>query len=148
MPAPAPPPREGGRVGYFGESCGYLHLVAVYEPPGDRFDVYEMKSDCDEWFLKYRVDAKQVFAALPEMRSDWDDFYAFSIFCLVRGKTGQESQDDDSFLVLQTPGKAIRLNLVDGSSDKICDLEDSQEEHGSLAYLEHAFQYVESLCCV
>ncbi|XP_031108467.1 F-box protein At5g07610-like [Ipomoea triloba] len=144
MPAPAPPPREGGRVGYFGESCGHLHLVAVYEPPGDRFDVHEMKSDCSEWFVKYRVDAKQVFAALPEMRSDWDDFYAFSIFCLVRGKTGQ---DNDSFLVLQTPGKAIRFNLVDGSFDKICDLEDSQE-HGSLRNLEHAFQYVESLCCV
>ncbi|XP_019191839.1 PREDICTED: F-box protein At5g07610 [Ipomoea nil] len=139
---PVPPSREGGHVGYFGESCGHLHLVAVYERAGDRFDVHEMKSDCSEWFVKYRVDAKQFFADLPEM-IDWYSYYAFSIFCLVRGKT----EEDDSFLVLQTPGKAIRFNLVDGSFDKLCDLEDSQE-HGSLRYLEHAFQYVESLCCV
>nr|GMC59011.1 DnaJ protein homolog [Ipomoea batatas] len=142
---PVPPARQGGYVGFFGESCGHLHLIATYEPEG-KIDVYEMKGDCSEWFVKYKVDVGQVSVAFPGMirenvsPEDWG-YYAFAILSLVRGK-----REDDCFLVLEIPGKAIRYNLVDGSIDMLCEFEGAEEQ--SLRYLDLGFEYIESLCCV
>ncbi|XP_019191717.1 PREDICTED: F-box protein At5g07610-like [Ipomoea nil] len=63
---PMPPARQGGYVGFFGESCGHLHLIATYEAEGE-IDVYEMKGDCSEWFVKYKVDVRQVLCCIS-----WD----------------------------------------------------------------------------
>ncbi|KAK4489395.1 hypothetical protein RD792_005204 [Penstemon davidsonii] len=56
---------------YFGESCDHLHFIVAcqYEI---RFDVYEMKRDYSEWFVKYKVDLSQVVAAYPEMIRDYN----------------------------------------------------------------------------
>ncbi|KAL0416066.1 UNVERIFIED_CONTAM: F-box protein [Sesamum latifolium] len=53
-------------VCYFGESYDHLHFVETHDY-GIAFDVYEMKRDYSEWFVKYRVDLTVVTAAFPEI---------------------------------------------------------------------------------
>ncbi|PHT45267.1 hypothetical protein CQW23_14425 [Capsicum baccatum] len=49
------------RVAYYGESCGYLHLVQVHSRQMLIFyNIYEMKSDSTEWYLKYQVNVEDV----------------------------------------------------------------------------------------
>lgn len=156
---PMPPIPEdsmsGRSVICFGESCDHLHLIETYGPRS-QFNVYEMKRDFSEWFIKYRVDLAAVGAVFPEMASFTGeiDLYSFSIFSLIRGGKEDEDEDeddDDGFLVLQIPGKAIRYNLGRKTFEKLCDFEgaDEEEEH-HLRYTEYDFgyQHIESLCCV
>ncbi|KAK6117858.1 hypothetical protein DH2020_048400 [Rehmannia glutinosa] len=55
---PTPPILDGDvstRNSYFGESCGHLHYIDVYKMTTE-FNVYEMRRDYSEWFVKYQVD--------------------------------------------------------------------------------------------
>ncbi|KAG8390234.1 hypothetical protein BUALT_Bualt01G0062600 [Buddleja alternifolia] len=132
---------------YFGESCDHLHYIEIIGPQ-IQFNVYEMKRDYSEWFVKYHVDLSHVVAANPGMiRDNYDPtdwyYYAFSIFCLVRGE-----EEEDSFLVLQIPGKVIRYNLVYKTFEIVHEFEGAQSE-GYLRFAStNGFQYIESLCCV
>ncbi|XP_059669334.1 F-box protein At5g07610-like [Cornus florida] len=138
---------------YFGKSHDHLHLVEIYFMT--QFDVYEMKRDYSEWFVKYRVDLEGVVSAFPEMILNHFDpldleSYAFSILSLVRGE-----RDEESFLVLHTPGKVLRYNIADKTFKKLCDVgphccfAENLEVKSSLRYAWFdAFQYIESLLCV
>ncbi|KAJ0099782.1 hypothetical protein Patl1_20711 [Pistacia atlantica] len=88
---------------YLGISRGHLHLIENYGPA--LFNVYEMENDCSGWFVKYRVDLRQVATTFPEMiRSQADpggyNYYKISTICVVR-----EENEDDSYLVVHLPGK-------------------------------------------
>ena len=78
--------------------------------------MYEMKSDYSGWFVKYRIDLAPIAKVLPEMTKhmslsyDKSD-YAVVVLSLVR----RENFREDSFLVLEIPGKVIRYNLMDRS---------------------------------
>lgn len=107
---------------YFGESEDHLHVIQV-GPYDTSLSVYEMKSDYSEWFVKYRIDLDPISRAFPEMKEK-DIFdvnceyqYAVNVLSLVRRENFQE----DSFLILDVPGKIIRYNLVDRSFKLIWD---------------------------
>ncbi|KAA3458166.1 F-box protein [Gossypium australe] len=111
------------RVLYFGESRNHLHLIEIYRPPTSRFSVYEVESDYSGWFVKYNINLDPLIVAYPGMVRTYLDpsdlhYYAFSIFYIVR-----EANDEESYMVLHIPEKAIRYSLKDGSFKKICDLD-------------------------
>lgn len=150
---PKPPSLEHGNRRsnyYFGESCGHLYYVEMF---GERVDtdVYEMKRDYSEWFVKYKVDISCVVASYPEMvRREFDvaerDYYVCSVFSVVRGE-----REEDSFLVLQIPGRVVRYNLGYGSFETMHEFKGAEVEvmERSLRYWEtNGFQHIESLCCI
>ncbi|CAA0842343.1 F-box protein [Striga hermonthica] len=130
------------------QSCGSLHFVESASVV-TRFDVYEMRSDYSEWFVKYRVNLSPVVAANREMvfgyvnPVGWFDL-VFSVLGIVRGE-----REEDSFLVLQTPAKIIRYNLICGTFENLYEFEEDVVVEGSLRYpCVGGFEYIESLCCV
>ncbi|KAL5569849.1 hypothetical protein UlMin_026424 [Ulmus minor] len=143
---------DDSTVRYFGESHGHLHISNLYEAAKTQIDLYEIEKDYSGWFLKYRVDIGGVVAAFPEMiRRNLDpsdmDYYGFSILCLVR-----EEVDDESFLVLHVPGKAIRFRIKDGIFSKLCEFGADRigmevESAMDFGWFD-AFQYIETLASV
>ncbi|PIN00873.1 hypothetical protein CDL12_26622 [Handroanthus impetiginosus] len=139
------------RVSYFGESCDRLHIVEK-NVTKIALNVYEIKRDYSECFVKYRVDLSIVAAAFPDM-TYMDTVknrtcYAFSVFSLIH------SEEKGSFLVLQVSGKAIRFSLDFNTFEEISDLEDdyvveSWSRRGMAeSYLPNAFEYIKSLAGV
>ncbi|TYG60248.1 hypothetical protein ES288_D07G053000v1 [Gossypium darwinii] len=131
------------RVLYFGESRNHLHLIEIYRPPTSRFSVYEVESDYSGWFVKYNINLDPLIVAYPGMvRTYWDpsdlNYYAFSIFYIVR-----EANDEESYMLLHIPEKAIRYSLKDGSFKKICDLDANEAEYRSSPAL-----ILLAYCCV
>ncbi|KAK1398464.1 F-box domain containing protein [Heracleum sosnowskyi] len=113
--------RTSMRSFYFGESEGHLHVTEVCQY-ATSLSMYEMKSDYSGWFVKYRIDLAPIAKVFPEMTKHRSLFYdktdyAVAVLSLVR----RENFREDSFLVLEIPGKAIRYNLVDGSFKLIWD---------------------------
>lgn len=149
---PIPDEWEERRHQYFGESRGHLHLIEIYGPCTALFNVYEMKTDYSGWFVKYRVDLGGVTDVFPEMIRTYLDpedlhYYGYSILCVVR-----EENDDDSYLVLHLPKKAVRYNLKDRTFKKLHDVApagNQAEDESALQFRWFdAFQYTESLACV
>jgi len=135
MPMPHFPDDQGTTITYFGESCGHLHLtkISFYTI---RFDVYEMRRDDSEWFVKYKVDFE---------RPDHELTYInFTILSLVRGK-----REEDAFLVLAVVNddKVMKYNLINKTFEKFCDY-DVEDEQVFYCSTIGAFEYIESLCCV
>lgn len=133
---------------YFGESCDHLNLIQMYGRPDVEFYVYEMRRDYSGWDIKYMVDLSAVTGAFPGMiRTELDPYdggyYALSVLSIIRGE-----KEEDAFLVLQIPGKAVRYNLVNKTFQKLCDFEGAEEE-GCLRFEGvNSYQYIESICCV
>ncbi|KAJ0099817.1 hypothetical protein Patl1_20699 [Pistacia atlantica] len=105
---------------YFGESRGHLHLIKVY-CPCTMFNVHEMLRDYSGWFVKYHVDLREVVAAYPEMAvsncySAELYNYRYSILCVVR-----EKNDEDSYMVLHVPRKAVCYNFKDKTFKELRD---------------------------
>ncbi|KAK6122201.1 hypothetical protein DH2020_044053 [Rehmannia glutinosa] len=131
---------------YFGESCGHLHYVEILMPlPLFRFNVYEMRRDYSEWFVKYQIDDSPVVETpFGTSQDDFDviesywyyDLSVVSITTLVRGE-----KDENSFLVLLFPGKGIiRYNFVHMTCETIYEFENDEDRSA----LKNAFQYIES----
>ncbi|KAM7465804.1 hypothetical protein LguiB_013366 [Lonicera macranthoides] len=154
----APIPEDFGerRLMYFGVSNNHLHLLEIYGPQTTIFNAYEMERDYSGWFVKYRVDLDALMNAFPESISRYLDpsdlhYYRFVILGLFRGE-----DDEDSFLVLHIPGKAIGYRFRDRTFRKLCDFppgETDIECEGSESSLKFtgwfdAFEFVESLSCV
>ncbi|KAH0676471.1 hypothetical protein KY285_024272 [Solanum tuberosum] len=101
-----------------------------------RFDVYEMRRDDSEWFVKYKVDFE---------RPDHELTYcSFTILSLVRGK-----REEDAFLVLAAVNddKVMKYNLINKTFEKFCDYDVDDERVFNCSTI-GAFEYIESLCCV
>ncbi|XP_076949139.1 F-box protein At5g07610-like [Bidens hawaiensis] len=97
---------------YFGESSGHLHLILRFGPDNLQMNVYEL-SDHLGWFVKYQVDLVVLTRAFPEMfRSSFCDFKVIDV---VIG----EEEEEDTFVVLVTPGKMITYNVHDKSFKQI-----------------------------
>ncbi|XP_073130135.1 F-box protein At5g07610-like [Henckelia pumila] len=123
---------------YFGESGGHLSYIDTRRR-SMQFDVYEMKRDYSEWYVKYKVDLSSVAAVYPEMLQ-CTSRSRYSIISVFRGR---ERSGGDSFLVLQIQGKVVRFNLVSKTSEMLHELEGGLR-HWSI----NVFPYIESLCCV
>lgn len=152
------------RVAYYGESCGYLHLVQVYSIKKLTFyNIYEMKNDGMEWYLKCKVNVEDVVNAFPHMirhyhdSTDWNYYLAMSVLCVVRGE-----KEEDTFMILHIPKMVIRYNLRDYTFYKLCEFgnnriqenqfEDEDEDYEVPISLQFnrfsTFQYIESLFCM
>ena len=92
-------------------------------PLSMEFDVYEMYRYYSGWLLKYHVDLNPVTKEFPDMT----DFFfirplpLFVIHCLVLGE-----KEEDAYIVLELPGKAIRYNVLLNTYQKLCDLDFSR----------------------
>ncbi|KAL8049945.1 hypothetical protein ABFX02_06G051500 [Erythranthe guttata] len=149
-------PKRPGRQGWnnrtdyhFGESCGHLHLTEM-TGPSIGFNVYEMRRDYSEWFIVHKVNLSSIVYSNPEMVVGRAYEFGlcnlvFSVLAIIRGE-----REEDSFLVIQLPGKAIRYNLVSKTSENLPVLEDADMIEQCLRYpgIHQGFQYIESLCCV
>ncbi|KAK6117840.1 hypothetical protein DH2020_048422 [Rehmannia glutinosa] len=117
---------------YFGESCDHLHFIGSINTWKEIINVYEMRRDYSEWFVKYTVDLS------------FNSYYignSFPICTLVRGK-----KDDDTFLILRTMRRIIRYNLACGTFVIIDELDTI--EHRARFRAEFSFQYIECLSSV
>ncbi|KAH9648011.1 F-box protein [Citrus sinensis] len=133
----------------FGESREHLHIVVNNDRCRKKFNVYEMKRDYSGWFVKYHVDLDALIDAFPEIDASLDDFQQpsayneYSILGIIR-----EANDEEPYMVLHIPGKAIRYNLNDKTFTKICDFDPGHEViNGSQLKFEwsHAYHYMETL---
>ncbi|KAH7853210.1 hypothetical protein Vadar_000020 [Vaccinium darrowii] len=122
---------------FYGESRGHLHLVQTHYRT-KRVDVYEMEGDYSGWFLKHSVDPYAV--GIP--RAPW--FGIFNVLCVVRME-----RDEESYLVLNIPGKILRYNFGDRTLKKIFDVEVGTLHEAPLIYSWcGSYQYIESLARV
>ena len=99
-----------------------------------------MERDHSAWFVKFRVDLDSVTAPFPKMLQGYLDpyefhYYSFSVLCIVRGEN-----ENDSVLVLHTPGKVIGYHFKSKTFKEICETETSLR----LGWFD-ASQYIESL---
>ncbi|KAL2550059.1 F-box protein [Forsythia ovata] len=161
---PLPPFLDGwmGRSNYyFGESCDHLNFIQTFGSQC-QFNVYEMKRDYSEWFVKYEVDLSPLVTTFSGMISSYlnpmDWYFSRSILCLIRGE-----KEKDSFLVLQIPGKVIRYNLVCKTFETLHECAEVKDVLSFTYGSQHidkdveevlsftwtiGFQHIESLCCV
>ncbi|KAK1362949.1 F-box domain containing protein [Heracleum sosnowskyi] len=137
---------------YFGQSEDHLHVIEI-RPGATSLGVYEMKNDYSEWFVKYEIDLDPISKVFPEIKDEAisedqkGDDYAVDVLSLIR----RENFLEDSFLVLEIPGKAIRYNLVDRSFKLIRDfaMKTGLENLDRRAFGRlNAWQYIESLSYV
>ncbi|KZV13782.1 F-box protein-like [Dorcoceras hygrometricum] len=135
------------RDNYFGESCDHLHFIDM-RGPRVKLVVYELERDYSGWFMKYQVDLSAVVVANPTMalrRGNpmfWCGF-VFEVSAVIRGE-----EDEDSFLVLQIPGKMVRFNIVHKTFEDLVDF-DGRVVWSSLKFPNvGGFQYIQSICCV
>ncbi|KAG8390232.1 hypothetical protein BUALT_Bualt01G0062400 [Buddleja alternifolia] len=142
---PKPDGKWGRKLDYFGESCDHLHLIESYDSEIE-FNVYEMKRDYSEWFVKYKVDLTIVADAFPEVTSKYAYIdrvgYLFSVFSLVRGV-----KEEDSFLVFLIASRVFRFNLERQTFEEIYEFATSVR--CPLRFMGPcAFEYIESLAGV
>ncbi|EXC20950.1 hypothetical protein L484_000216 [Morus notabilis] len=146
---------------YFGESGDRLHVIYCKNESGetDPFNVYEMKRDNFGWFIKYRVDLSDVSAAFPVIIPPRYSTRlilkecSFSVLCVVLSE-----HDEDSYLVLNIPGKDLQYNFWNGTFYVLCDVEPAGLAHNNNFRMENwpdmiqkpyeTCQYIESLACV
>ncbi|GAB4836116.1 hypothetical protein Ancab_001033 [Ancistrocladus abbreviatus] len=138
-PLTLPPAVEGaylGRFRYFGESRGHLHLVDIPRNSVSEFDVLVLDGDHMCWTVKYRVqDCRDRFGLRFR-------FYAFSILGIVRGE-----EDEDSVLILSTPGKVLSYNFGTMITRSLYDVIDHADKWLPFKGYD-AYQYIPTLYCV
>ncbi|KAL3650416.1 hypothetical protein CASFOL_006819 [Castilleja foliolosa] len=126
---------------YFGETCDHLYFIDANREVGE-FNVYEMKRDYSEWFVKYKVnvpDAQISYSPISRerLRKNGEDW-----FMVVRGKN-----DEDWFLVFASMmmisyhRRITRYNL----DQNICEI---LWDHSVFGGSKRPFQFIESHCPV
>ncbi|KAK9078026.1 hypothetical protein SSX86_002083 [Deinandra increscens subsp. villosa] len=114
------------------ESHGCLLFIDI----SVKLDIHEMNRDYSGWSVKYHVDLIQVMNRLPQRNGSTlalglgflRPVQSFVVHCLVVGES-----EEDSFLVLEIPGKAMRYNIVLKTFQELCDLESSKQLRLSVA---------------
>ncbi|GJU18675.1 F-box protein-like protein [Tanacetum coccineum] len=104
------------------ESRDRLMFMGISSAVDMKFNVYEIDKDYSGWTLKYRVDLNQVMVGFL------DPLQSFVIHCLVLGE-----KEEDAFIVLEVPGKAIKLNIASDTFQELCDLDVSPPFRFSVA---------------
>ncbi|XP_071688175.1 F-box protein At5g07610-like [Rutidosis leptorrhynchoides] len=95
------------------ESRDSLMLFDVFYSSGYVIDIYTLNTDYSGWCKKYHLDIIFDFPVGEYLGS------SYLIHCFFPGV-----RDDDAFLVIETPSKAvIRYNLVSKTFQKLCDLD-------------------------
>ncbi|KAI3728709.1 hypothetical protein L6452_17350 [Arctium lappa] len=79
-----------------------------------RLNVYEINKDYSEWSIKYHVDLEDVIRVYPKMQTRLG--LHFVVQSLVLGGT-----EEDSFIVLELPGKLIQYKFVSNTISQLRD---------------------------
>ncbi|KAL0709149.1 hypothetical protein Bca4012_016127 [Brassica carinata] len=151
LPLPFPDRQEPADVGtlrFMDQSRGNLYFIEVNDQSSSDLPVYEMGRNGSSWSLKYHIDLEPVAAAFPEMvMPDYNTdrwIYAFSVIGFVKGET-----DEESYIVLHIPEKAVKYKFVDKTFEKLCSFEPSQDDGvGNFYGSRRSFQFIESLANV
>ncbi|XP_076894098.1 F-box protein At5g07610-like [Bidens hawaiensis] len=115
------------------ESRDCLLFIDIF-PPNLKLDVHEMHRDYSGWSVKYHVDLNQVMTRFPEIDrialalGHFRVVQPFVMHCFVEGE-----REEDSFLVVEIPGKAIKYNIGLKTFEELCDLELSKPLRLSVA---------------
>ncbi|XP_061992132.1 F-box protein At5g07610-like [Rosa rugosa] len=163
---------------YFGESCGHLHLIDIFKPCVNQFDVRELEPDYSGWVVKYHVDLDPIIETnrpcinemlMPKDYSGWfvkckADLYSRSYsfqevvgyyldryYQFVVLSLTREENGGDLCLLLYFRAKVISYNLRDKTFKKLCDLapEGTAETQRSLQVeWLEAYNHMGSLACV
>ncbi|KAI3502152.1 hypothetical protein L1887_30183 [Cichorium endivia] len=79
-----------------------------------RLNVYEIKKDYSEWSIKYHVDLEEVIRVYPNMLTRLG--LHFMVQSIVLG-----GREEDSFIVLELPGKLIQYKFVTNTISQLRD---------------------------
>ncbi|KAF5800343.1 putative F-box domain-containing protein [Helianthus annuus] len=116
------------------ESNDCLLFIDIFPASSLKLDIYEMNRDYSGWSVKYHVDLNRVMSRFPEtdviiraLRSLMSA-QPFVIHCFVEGEG-----EDEAFLVLEIPGKAVRYNIFSKTYQELCDLDVSKPSRLSVA---------------
>ncbi|XVF11277.1 hypothetical protein REPUB_Repub08aG0013000 [Reevesia pubescens] len=96
------------RYRYFGESRGHLHLIEIYGPRTIEFNVYEIESDYSGWFVKYHIDLDPLTVAFPRIIRTYYNPSDLNYYVLYVLRIVKEANDEESYMVLHSPDKAIQ----------------------------------------
>ncbi|KAL4575990.1 hypothetical protein LXL04_012078 [Taraxacum kok-saghyz] len=87
-----------------------------------KFKIHELKRDYSAWCLKYHVDIEEIGGSFPEIRHPRLPIkFEFLVKFIELGE-----KEEDSFLVLEVPGKALRFNLATNTFHKLHDFPESR----------------------
>lgn len=138
---PKPQDSDDGFFRYFGEFNGHLHLVYVRSRGAKRFNVLEMDRDSWTWFVKYRVHISRLVTPFPEVvvKAKEGTHYAFSILCVKRGET-----EEDSALVITIPGKVVSYHFLRKTVEVLAELPSKDVDISHFHHLS-AFPFVPTL---
>ncbi|XP_076889041.1 F-box protein At5g07610-like [Bidens hawaiensis] len=109
---------------FLAESCDGMLLV-VRCCRLRRLNVYEIKKDYSEWCIKYHVDLEQVIRVYPNMVTRLG--LHFIVQSLV---IGEWEREEDSFVVLELPGKLIQYNFMVNTIFQLCDFSKKSHHQG------------------
>nr|XP_043639791.1 F-box protein At5g07610-like [Erigeron canadensis] len=79
-----------------------------------RLNVYAINKDYSEWYIKYHVDLEEVIRVYPKMMTRLG--LHFLVQSLVLGE-----KEEDSYIVLELPGKLIQYKFVVNTITQLCD---------------------------
>ncbi|KAK1408795.1 hypothetical protein QVD17_40846 [Tagetes erecta] len=106
---------------FLAESCDGMLLVVRCR--FRRLNVYEIKKDYSEWCVKYHVDLEEVIRVYPNMVTRLG--LHFIVQSLVVGE-----KEEDSFVVLELPGKLIQYKFLLKTISQLCDFTKKSHSQG------------------
>lgn len=110
--------------------------------------MYEVEDDRCGWFVKYRVDLHWVSTLFPKMSAAEEEmgFSKFTVLAIV----DRSEVDEEPYVVLQSLGKAVRVDVKSGSFERmVYILNDGGTTKFPMGFGEiDAFLYIETLACV
>ncbi|KAK4355355.1 hypothetical protein RND71_024326 [Anisodus tanguticus] len=155
MPSSSVPEgRNGGKIKYFGESAGKLHLIEENVLRPTLLNVFELEKDYSKWFVKYVVDLDDLTHVFPLMVINEPESldvigYQFDVLCFIDGE-----KEGKTILVLSLPEKMISYDIKSMSIKELLKVP-LEELHlsmeGFLVYnykWYHAYKHIETLALV
>lgn len=121
---------------YLKESQGHLYFIEFDCYFNFReFHVYELEKNHLQWFLKYRIDLSDFCGAATTQIWDEEENFPF-VLSLIHGDV-----EENSALVLYTPGQIISYNLKDKTPRKLCDFNVNVHQFKYFRYWGHRCIY-------
>ncbi|XP_050217274.1 F-box protein At5g07610-like [Mercurialis annua] len=123
----------GGKVYYFGESRGHLHLVIsnLSESLSLEFDVLEMEMDYSQWSVRYRVNLGSVKMEFPELAWYVRGVVSFSILSIVLCGDCNKKEEENAIVVICVDDVVLAYNMCNGTSKKLCDCDGGRLDDGT-----------------
>ncbi|KAI3964398.1 hypothetical protein MKX01_028733 [Papaver californicum] len=138
---------------YFGACKGHLYYVEIDCIGWSNFlSIFEMKTDCTGWNVKYHVDIWKLRMLLHLQENiGYSNFENDELkVLLIDGEEGEDEEEEESpKLVFQVRDKVISYDLKDSSLNKVHDIKPVFiRGHLQQCRIFHAYQYIKSFASV